>query len=85
MRPESNFQIAPNWPEIVKMTMTSQFADMASSPNLCDVVLLLLSSLVTGPSFWSYENFLLQGINQKSGNWKYPRLSFAHYLETGVS
>ena len=28
MRPESNFWIAPNWPQIEKMTMTSQFADM---------------------------------------------------------
>ena len=31
--------------------MTSQFADMTSSPNFFDVVLFLLSSLVTGPSF----------------------------------
>ena len=31
MRPESGFRIAPNWPWIGKMTMTSQFADMTSS------------------------------------------------------
>ena len=29
----------------------------------------------------SYDNFPLQQIDQKSGNWKYPRLSFAQYLE----
>ena len=34
--------------------------------------------------FWSYENFPLLGINQKSGYWKYPRLSFAQYLESGA-
>ena len=30
MRSESGFRIAPNWPKIGKMTMTSQFADMTS-------------------------------------------------------
>ena len=34
MHPESGFQIAPNWPEIKKMTITSQFADMTSSSSL---------------------------------------------------
>ena len=33
--------------------MTSQFTGMAPSSNLFDVVLFLLSSLVTGPSFMS--------------------------------
>ena len=33
----------------------------------------------------SYDNFPLQGMDQKSGNRKYPRLSFSQYLETGVS
>ena len=28
---ESGFQIAPNWPKIGKLAMTSQFADMTSS------------------------------------------------------
>ena len=27
MGPESDFRIAPNWPQIRKITMTSQFAD----------------------------------------------------------
>ena len=30
MRPETGIWIAPNWPQIGKMTMTSQFADMTS-------------------------------------------------------
>ena len=51
MRPESGFQIAPNWLEIGKMTMTSQFFEMALSSNFFDVVLFLLPSLVSGPSF----------------------------------
>ena len=34
-----------------KITMTSQFGDMTSSPIFFDVVLFLLLSLVTGPSF----------------------------------
>ena len=33
MSPESRFWIAPNWPYIKKITMTSQFSDMASSTN----------------------------------------------------
>ena len=51
MCPESGFQIAPNWPEIWKMAMTSQFYDMMLSPIFLDVVLLFLSILGTGPSF----------------------------------
>ena len=31
MHPESLFRIAPNWPKIEKMTMTSKFSDMMSS------------------------------------------------------
>ena len=72
--------------------MTSQFSDMTSWPIFFDVVLFLFSSLDTGPSliqyhywFWNHDNFLLKGIDQKFGNWKYPRLSFAQYLETRVS
>ena len=51
MRPESGFRIAPNWPKIKKMTMTS---------NFLDVVLFLLSSLVTGPSFLSISSLVLE-------------------------
>ena len=35
------------------MTMTSQFSDMTSLSNFFDVILFLLLSLVTGPSFVS--------------------------------
>ena len=40
MCPESGFRIAPNWPEIGKMTMMSQFADMTPSSNFFDFVSL---------------------------------------------
>ena len=50
MSPEFSFRIAPNWPQIGKMTMTSQFTDMTSSSNFFEVVLFLLSSSVTGLS-----------------------------------
>ena len=53
MRLESNFLIVPNWPEIQKTTMTSQFADVELSPNFFNIILFLLSSLVTDPSFMS--------------------------------
>ena len=51
MHPESSFWISPNCPEIEKITMTSQFAGMTPSSNFFEVVLFLLPSLVTGPSF----------------------------------
>ena len=60
MRPESGFRIASNWPEIGKMTMMSQFADMTSSSNFFDFVLFLLLSLVTGPSFMSISSPVLE-------------------------
>ena len=60
MHPESCFQIAPNWQKIWKMTMTSQFANMASSSHFFDVVLFFLSSLVTGPSFISISSLVLE-------------------------
>ena len=49
--PESGHQTAPNWPKIQKMTMTSQLPNMTASSNFFEVVLFLLLSLVTGPSF----------------------------------
>ena len=57
---ESGLRTAPNWPKIQKMTMTSQFSDMTSSSNFFDVVLFLLSSLVTGPSFMSISSLVLE-------------------------
>ena len=47
--PEYRFQIAPNWPEIGKMTMTSQFADMTSLSNVFDVVV----SFFVKFTYWS--------------------------------
>ena len=58
--PESDLRTAPNWPKIQKMTMTSQFSDMTSSLNFFEVVLFLLSSLVTGPSFMSISSLVLE-------------------------
>ena len=40
--------------------MTSQFSDMTSTSNFFDVVLFLLSSLVTGPSFMSISSLVLE-------------------------
>ena len=58
--PESGLRTAPNWPKIQKMAMTSQFSDMTSTSNVFDVVLFLLSSLVTGPSFMSISSLVLE-------------------------
>ena len=58
--PESGLRTAPNWPKIRKMTMTSQFSDMTSSSNFFEVVLFLLSILVTGPSFMSISSLVLE-------------------------
>ena len=60
VRWESGFKIAPNWPQIVKMTMKSQFSDLTSSPNFLDVVLFLLTNLFIGPSFMSISSLLLE-------------------------
>ena len=56
----SGFRIASDCPEIGKITMTSQFADMTSSSSFFDVVLFLLSSLVAGPSFMSIVSLVLE-------------------------
>ena len=59
MRPESGFQIAPNWREIGKITMTLQYDKNVTITRqdvivrFFDVLLFLLSSLVTDPSFIS--------------------------------
>ena len=41
------------------MTMSSQFADITSSLNFFDVVLFLMSSLVTGRSFATISSLVL--------------------------
>ena len=60
MRPEFGFQIAQNLLSIRKMEMTSQFSEMTSSSNFFEVVLFLLSILVTGPSFMSISSLVLE-------------------------
>ena len=58
MRPDSGFWIAPDWTQLGKMAMTSQFSDMTSSSNFFYAVLFLLSSLVTGTSFMSISSLV---------------------------
>ena len=85
MRPESGFWTAPNWPKIGKITFC-----MTSSSNFLDVLSLLLTILVNGPSFmsicfmlchwfWSYDNVLLQGIDHEY----WPRIS-RNWGELGI-
>ena len=57
---ESGLRTAPNWSQIRKMTITSQFSDMTSTSNFFDVVLFFLSSLVTSPSFMSISSVVLK-------------------------
>ena len=58
--PESGLQTPPNWSNIWKMTMASQFTVITSASNFFDVVLFLLSGLVTGPSFMSISSLVLE-------------------------
>ena len=51
----------------------------------CQAELLVQFSFQYHHWFWSYDYLLLLGIDQKSGNWKYTRLLFVQYLETGKS
>ena len=55
--------------------MTPQIAGITSSSKFFDIAVVLLSGLVTGPSFilisllvWSYDNVRLQEICQKGEN-----------------
>ena len=76
MRPESGFHIAPNWPQIGKLTMMSQFGDMTSSPNFFEVAVFLLSSWVTGPNFMSISLLVLE-------LWQFFFISDSRNLEIG--
>ena len=58
--PKSDLRTAPNYPKIRKMTMTSQLLYMTSSSIFFDVVLFLLSILVTGRSFMSISSLILE-------------------------
>ena len=60
MHPESGFWIAPKWLLIEKILLTSQFSDKTSSSNFFYVVLFLLWSLVTCPSFMSISSLVLE-------------------------
>ena len=60
MHLESSFWIAPKCSKIEKMALMSQFSDMTSSSNFFDVVLFLLSSLVTGPNFMLISSQVLE-------------------------
>ena len=53
---ESGFQIAPDWLQIGKIAMTSQFFDMTLPSDLFDVALFFLTSLAAGPSFMSISS-----------------------------
>ena len=52
--------IAPDWPQIEKIPMKSQFSDMASSWIFFDVALFLLLNLVTGPNFRLITSLILE-------------------------
>ena len=56
MRLESAFRIAPNYPYIEKMTMTSQFSDMTSSSNF-----LKFCSI-----FWDWDKLGVSNLAQMS-------------------
>ena len=49
MHPESGFRNGPNWRQIGKITVTSQFTNMTSSSNFFDVFFVFLVKL----SYWS--------------------------------
>ena len=71
------YKLEINW----EKKMVSQFANMTSSSTLLDIVMLLLSSLVTGPSFvpmpwlileWAiliYKRLAMSGSCSISGDW----------------
>ena len=72
--------------------MTSQFAGMTSLSVFlalicfsCQAKMLVQVSRQYHHRFWGYDNFLLKGIDQKSGKRKYPRLIFVYYLGSGTS
>ena len=58
--PEYRFWTAPNRPKKWKIKMTSQFSDMASSSFFFEIILFLLSSLVTGPSLMPISSLVLK-------------------------
>ena len=65
--------------------MTSQFDEMMLPSDSFDIALILLSSLVTGPSFTSMSVLVLNDYKGLTRNREYTRLSFAQYLEIKAS
>ena len=59
MPPESDFRIAPNWPQMEEMVVMSQFSNMMS-PSSFHAILLFLSVLVTVQSFMSASSLVLE-------------------------
>ena len=59
MRPESDFRIAPNWPQMEKMVVMPQFSNMMS-PLSFHAILFFLSVLVTVQSFMSASSLVLE-------------------------
>ena len=64
--PESGPRTAPNWPEIRKITMTSQFFDRTSTSifltlfcSSCQVQLLVEVSCQYHHWFWNYDKYFL--------------------------
>ena len=58
--PESGLRTAPNWPKIREITMPLQHSDVTSSSNFFEVVLFLLSRLVTGPTSMPISSLVLE-------------------------
>ena len=68
---------------VYKMLIWAPFSQSPWFCFSCQVWLLVQVSCQYNHWFWSYDNFLLQGIDQISRNWKYPHLSFAHSWRLG--
>ena len=66
MRLESGFRMTPNLPSIEKIT--SQFADVTSSPKFLDVVLFVLSKFqIRVKPFYTNVSFLYHLKPSKTG------------------
>ena len=72
--PASGFRIAPHWPYIGKRTMASQFFDMTSLANFCDVLFLLSSSVIVNIMTGSgvMKNFFYKGLTGNAETRKNP-------------
>lgn len=78
MRPESGFQISPNWRLIGKRIMISQVIYMTSSPSFFDVTTFLLSSVVIDLSI------LTNTLQNLAADWKKIDLVFYFLLFSNI-